>query len=169
MKNETNQLSYRHRKERQIALREFLTSLNFPCFATINYNRKEFSHREAKKTLCELQKRLEQAIFGRRFYKLPPSERLFFIAMPEHMNGNFHHHLLMRLPPERALYILLNAWFHLRQILPGATIMIKRLATADDVRATSFYSCKDSWNEENFNKFVISTEFASYKKKHPSV
>jgi hypothetical protein len=157
-------LSYNQRKELQCALRNFITDLNLPLFITINFNTK-ISKRRAEKILRELHKRLDRKMLGRRFYKRSKEERTFFVAMPEHMKSNYHYHLLLRPPTDKELYFRFNAWFHLMQLVPSASIMILKPKTADDVRATSFYSCKDSFKAENYDSFILSTQFASFKNK----
>lgn len=157
-----NDFNYPQRKELQIALRTFLTDLNLPMFVTINFNRRT-NLRRAYKQLREFHKMIDKDFLGRRFYLLPKEERTFFIAMPEHLNSNFHYHLLLRPPPEKELHFLFNAWFYLKKIVPSATIKISRLKTNDDVRKTSFYSCKDAIYVENYDNFIISTQFSNLK------
>lgn len=164
MINDSQDMTYDHRKELQVALRNFITDMNLPLFITISFNT-EMTYRRAVKVLNELQKNLDRKMFGRRFFKKSKDDRIFFIAVPEHFNSNLHFHKLLKIPKHKELFFIFNAWFYLRQLVPSATIQISRLTTAEDVRATSFYSCKDAINSENYNKFVISTQFASFKKR----
>lgn len=122
-------------------------------------------NRWSKKILYTFHKNVDYQRYGKRFYKLPTERRTFFIATPEGLQGNYHHHLLKTVPAQSELFLLYNAELEIQKIIPSATVKIYKLEAETDVRVTSFYSCKDTINSENYNRFVLSKEFSSFKKK----
>jgi len=160
MTNDFDDTTYQHRKELQIALRTFSVNLNPTFFVCLNFNT-QMTHRSAKRLLSRFQRKLDRKLFGKRFYKLPRERRIFFLAMPEGIYSNYHYHMLLTLPPKAEDYFVNNAERYLKYVLPAASLQISKLATATDERMTSFYSCKDAIYAENYNNFVVSTQFAS--------
>ena len=161
---ESTELPYDKKKELQVAFRLFLTELNLPCFATLNFN-KYLSTDAAYTLLRKFHRELDRTLFSKRFYEVPEEQRTFFIAMPEHLNSNFHYHMLMK-PPALAFKTFSDAASSVcSKNFPASSFHISKLNSTDDVRKTSFYSCKDLINQENYETFVVSTQFLSSKKK----
>jgi len=165
MTNDFDDSSFLYRKELQIALREFMTDMKMPLFPTICLNRAT-SHERAARILRDFQQLIDRKMFGRRFYKLHRSDRSFFIAVPEKAKNKSHYHLVLRVPKHKELFFKMNAWFYLRQGDRNAKIVTLHVETAEEIRKTSFYSRKDSWQRENYDNSVISTQFASFKKRY---
>lgn len=161
---ESTELPYDKKKELQVAFRLFLTDLNLPCFATLNFN-KYLSTNAAYTLLRKFHRELDRTLLKKRFHLLPQDERTFFIAMPEHLNSNFHYHMLMKPPAVEFEYFSSAASLVCVKNFPASSFHISKLNSTNDVRRTSFYSCKDLINQKNYENFVVSTQFLSSKKK----
>ena len=164
---ESTELPYDKKKELQVAFRLFLTDLHLPYFATLNFN-KYLSTDAAYFCLRKFHRELDRTVLGKNFRKLPAEQRTFFIAMPEHLNSNFHYHMLLRAPEVDSSFYITHATSLCRKFFPSSSLDITNLISTDDVRRTSFYSCKDMTNQKNYENFVISTQFLSNKKNSAS-
>jgi hypothetical protein len=170
------EINYQDRKELQVALRNFITNeLKANYFCTIKPNiemklQASAANRSlnAPRFFKEYHYELDRVLFGKYFYKNPIDQRTFFIAIPEHPNCNIHFHLLMIVPREKQVKFELHAKSVLHKILPSASMHIAKLKTETDIRMTTFYSCKDSINLENYENFIISTQFSRLKYQRPA-
>ena len=158
---------YAQRKERQHALRVFTTDLRCHYFNTLAPNN-NMSLKYARHFLNDFDKTIQTKLFGRKYYEIPLEERTFFIAFLEHINSNLHFHLIMNVPQHKRVAFEFYAPILLKQIIKSATIDIQRTETLPENRMSAYYSCKELLNEENYNNFVISTEFSKLPYRHPA-
>lgn len=159
--------NYTDRKARQTALRIFTRDLNCDYFVTLAPNN-DMNLKYSKRFLNDFDKAIQTKLFGRKFYKLALEERIFFIAFPENINSNFHFHLVMNVPNHKRVKFELYAPTILKQIIKSATIDLQRTETLTEQRKAAYYSCKQSYNVENYNNFVISSEFSKLPYRHPA-
>lgn len=152
------QHSYTERKELQAALRSFLVSLDLPLFVTVTFN-KSLSIAKAQKLLNEFHYEIQKSLWGKKFYRIPAEQRIFFIAFPEHIDSNIHYHLMLKVPPRYRVLFQIHAQHALSRVLESADIKIYEPKSPEDVIETKFYSTKDLFNELNYEHFVISTQF----------
>jgi len=153
-----SQHSYTERKELQAALRSFLVNLDLPLFVTVTFN-KSLSIAKAQKLLNEFHYEIQKSLWGKKFYRIPAEQRIFFIAFPEHIDSNIHYHLMLKVPPRYRVLFQIHAQKALSRVLESADVKFKEPQSPADVIKTKFYSTKDLFNELNYEHFVISTQF----------
>lgn len=153
-----SQHSYTERKELQVALRSFLVNLDLPLFVTVTFN-KSLSIAKAQKLLNEFHYEIQKSLWGKKFYRIPAEQRIFFIAFPEHIDTNIHYHLMLKVPPRYRVLFQIHAQNALSRVLESADLKIEEPPSPEDVIKTKFYSTKDLFNERNYEHFVISTQF----------
>lgn len=153
-----SQHSYTERKELQVALRSFLVSLDLPLFVTLAFN-KSLSIAKAQKLLNEFHYEIQKFLWGKKFYRIPAEQRIFFIAFPEHIDSNIHYHLMLKVPSRYRVLFQIHAQNALSRVLESADLKIEEPQSPEDVIKTKFYSTKDLFNEHNYEHFVISTQF----------
>lgn len=153
-----SQHSYTERKELQAALRSFLVNLDLPLFVTVTFN-KSLSIAKAQKLLNEFHYEIQKSLWGKKFYRIPAEQRIFFIAFPEHIQTNIHYHLMLRVPREYQERFKSSAQKALSRVLASADLQIDEPPSITDVTKTKFYSTKEISNELNYEHFVISTQF----------
>ena len=152
------QHSYTECKELQAALRSFLVNLDLPLFVTLAFN-KSLSVAKAQKLLNEFHYEIQKSLWGKKFYRIPAEQRIFFIAFPEHIDTNIHYHLMLKVPPRYRVLFQIHAQNALSRVLESADLKIEEPQSPEDVIKTKFYSTKDLFNERNYEHFVISTQF----------
>lgn len=158
--------SYAVRKELQQAMRSFVISLDPAYFVTANFNVPNMTLDQSRDALCEFDKRVNRRFHNKRFCHVNPSERLFFIAFPEHLNSNLHYHLLTRVPFQFKPRFEIYATYEMKRVIPSASLRVDKLRTHEDVRKATFYSSKDNFKIEHYDNFILSTEFLNLKKKY---
>jgi hypothetical protein len=175
MTDDFENTSYQHRKELQVNLRAFLTAMKPDYFVTLNPNiemtlqsRAGCRSISAPRFFKDYHQRLDRKLFGNTFYLNQLDKRTLFFAFPEHINSNLHFHMPIWVPHREQVKFEIYAQPILHTILPGASIHIARVETLTDQRKISFYSCKEAIFSENFENFVISTEFSNVKYQRPA-
>lgn len=136
----------------------FLCDQNFTHFITLCMN--DFQTVDVvRNRVRELHGRLDRGLLGSKWYKKPSDERTFFIGFHEHIDSNHHIHLLMRVKPqheERMFQIIIPEWLHLT---PKGTVKIKPI---DRLDTCSGYCLKEQYKLQNYESFIVSTEFISH-------
>jgi hypothetical protein len=153
-----SQHSYTERKELQAALRSFLVNLDLPLFVTLAFN-KSLSIAKAQKLLNELHYEIQKSLWGKKFYRIPAEQRIFFISFPEHIQTNIHYHIMLRVPREYQERFESSAQKALSRVLASADLRIHEPSSTTDAIKAKFYSTKEILNELNYEHFVISTQF----------
>ena len=157
---------YTTRKALQHAMRLFTVSLDPAYFVTANFNVPNMSLSQSRNALCEFDKRMNRRFYNKKFCHQQASDRLFFIAFPEHINSNLHYHLLTRVPQQLKPRFEIYAAYEMKRVIPSASLQVDKLRTAADVRKASYYACKETFKIENYDNFIFSTEFMNLKKKY---
>ena len=147
-----------NKKELKLAVQELVLSTEPRIIATLVFN-SYASLSRGYTALGRLHKKIDRKLFGKHFYKTGTKKRTYFTAFPEHIGTNLHYHMLLR-PQEqfvdKVVQIAPTIW---KQICPQGNMKLTTLKSEDDVRAVSFYSTKDCFKEENFENFIISSQF----------
>ena len=157
---------YLTRKELQHAMRLFTVNLDPAYFVTANFNVPNMTLKQSRDALCEFDKRMNRRFYNKKFCHQQASDRLFFIAFPEHINSNLHCHLLTRVPQQLKPRFEIYAAYEFKKVIPSASLRVDKLRTSDDIRKASYYACKENFKIENYDNFIISTEFSNSKKKY---
>lgn len=149
---------YDRRKELKEAIRQLAFSTDPKLFVTAVFN--DFiSISRARTVLKRFHRNVDYKFYGSSFSSADRSKRTFFFAFPENLNSNFHYHLLLTPPTgktERFIEVAEPIW---KKLCPSGNLKIDFIRTEEDRRKISFYSTKDCFIEQNFEHFIISTEF----------
>lgn len=132
----------------------FLRDQNFTHFVTLSMNDYQ-NIEDVRRKVRELHSRIDRRLLGSKWYKKPKDQRTFFIGFHEHINSNHHVHLLMRVKPEFERYIegiVGYEWCHLTE---KGTVDIQSIYSDGCVP----YCLKEQYKSQNFESFIVSTEF----------
>lgn len=103
---------------------------------------------------------LEQNIFRTKyFYKMPKEMRVQSICFPEHSNRNIHYHGLFVIPDifqSNVEFEAIKAW---QKVCKKGTIQMVKLQSPEDIYRTTNYSLKEIYKQQNYESFVIASEF----------
>ena len=136
------------------ALFEWLEQGDFNFFGTANFNR-QTTVAGATKSLNEWKRLVDRKILRRRVKDAPASDRLFFVAVPEHPNTNLHYHLLLHAPvnPLKTQRIATKYW---QLVVPSGDLWMPAIGDADDISRIAFYAVKDCWKGFGIDDFIVS-------------
>ena len=140
----------------------FLNSFDFDYFITANFNR-DTTPESGKKNLRYWHRKLDRKLFGEYFWKKKPEDRTFFIAFPEigSQNGKFHYHMLSKVPSDRRKGFENFASKYWEKQVRGGDLDVRFLRGDIDKQTVKSYTCKDVWRGENYENFLVSTEFSN--------
>lgn len=130
---------------------------NFTYFVTLVFNRCETID-SARKKLRMFHQKLDRKILGVDWYKKPHDQRTFFIAFPEHIASNLHYHLLVKVRDEYKGRFEEHAPSVWEGLVKSGSINIQEIY---DERGLISYCVKEQHKNQNFQSFIISTEFSS--------
>lgn len=150
-------------ESRQIrrALVRLSLHLNPSYFLTPALNRTERPD-VAARMLKELHATIDKKLFGKNFYKLKPNQRTISINFPEHMESNYHFHSFIHVPEaKRVKFQLYSKYFETvwREISKSGNLKILPISTTKDACRAINYSLKESFKFQNYENFIISSEF----------
>ena len=136
-------------------LGEHLSSYEFDYFVTLSFN-DYHSVTVARDKVKAFQARMDRKLLGRKWYKKPTTDRLFFIAFPEHINSNFHYHLLLKFPKcpieIMAKHMIDCMW---KDIVPKGSTNTQLIQNDGCIQ----YCLKEQYKSQNYGSFIISSEF----------
>ena len=128
----------------------------FHYFVTATFN-DERPVASAHRALDRWHKYIDRKVVGSAHTKKPLSERVFFVAMFEHLDTNIHAHMMLRLPElskfKRFTDHAENEW---RKIVSSGDIDLKAFWFPTGNIAASMYAGKDLHNPENYVAAMIS-------------
>lgn len=156
MTNYTN-TPYFDKKRLTQSMGEWLQDHGFTHFVTLAFNRMETID-SARKNLNKFHAKLDRKILGKNYYKKPKDQRTFFVAFIEHMNSNFHYHLLLKTPNQyisRLEFHLDSSW---QKVVNSGSSNVQAIY---DHRGCTSYCLKEQSNLKHFNNFILSHEFLS--------
>jgi hypothetical protein len=147
----------RRQFEQQAALREWLTEFEWSHFVTISFNQAT-TDLSAHRELRRVHQRLDQKLFGRRFYKRPDVDRTFFIALPE-VASSLHYHALFRVPYEK--HQLFETWAPVivKNIAKASSCDVTPVRSQFDKERIASYITKDAYASYSIENFIVSSEF----------
>lgn len=151
-------LNYPQAKERQIAFRDWLISLDFTVAATVAFNRDSNLHR-CRRDLGKFHQYCDKKMLGPNYYKMAQSERTLFIAFPEHFESNLHYHLLVKPAKNRIAHYLEVAPAIWDGICRSGSMEASTIDSSESEIKASRYCCKELWSELHYQNFIISNEF----------
>ena len=165
-------MNYTQGKDLQSALQLSMCDPNANYFVTATFQVQKFNHKRriqlsstthqsAKKTLKEWHARIDRKRLGNKWArKTKAADRMFFFPIPEHVNSNYHFHLMTTVPTRCDIF---EAWAQAVwvQVARGGSLTFKKLETNDDRAERISYMTKDAWQLDQLENFVISTEFSS--------
>ena len=136
------------------------SEFEFIFFITANFNR-ETTPQAGRAILSRWLQKMERKLFGKYYWKKRNEDRIFFIAFPEigGQTNQFHYHILLNLPINRKNDFLTFAPKFWENNVLGGTLDVNYLENELDVKKTVNYSSKDLWQPNNYNNFIVSTEF----------
>jgi hypothetical protein len=154
-------LTYTYNKALQCSFRDFVKDQESHYFITANFNR-DTNLNAARKSLGHWSARIDRMLLGKNWYKKNTDERVFFIACAHHLHSNMHWHLMLRLPQDgMRKNFLFNARDYWKQIVKSGRMDIQSVLSEKDKKLTSMYATGETWQPENYNAFIFSTEFSS--------
>lgn len=112
----------------------------------------------------EFHARVDRGVLGKYWHLKPYEERTLFIAFPEHLESNFHYHLLAKVPADKKIEFLVQARKAWSNLVPSGSIQVGNnndlfLKTELDRIKTLLYATKNIWNEKSLEDFIISPQF----------
>ena len=148
-------------------------------------NTQKIEHAKAKLRLFNT--KLNQALFGKNFYKkaLGKQEQILFILFPEKISSNLHYHGVAKVSNsdfykdkekrfnEEAQHTWTNSWKKTIQldtgerkevteaIVPGGQLWIERLKSKDDLKRIADYSTKEMKRYGNEEGVFITKDWTS--------
>jgi len=154
-------LTFASRKTLIIEFATWLETHDFQMHVTANFNR-ETTHINGRNKLKTWSSRLERKLFGSRYFKKSPEDRMFFVAIPETggFSGNLHYHMLVRLPRAKHELFELNADAVWKNLNPTGSLFVQKITeTRENMVRVINYDLKETWTKNSFPDIVISTEF----------
>jgi hypothetical protein len=145
-------------KELQGSLIELVRALQPNIFLTLVFNQ-HTSPISARQTLKHFYSGIERRCFGREFYKRAPAERLIALAFPEHITSNFHYHLIGHLPRHQHVTLPVYAKMTWKKLCPAGSLDVHHIGSDTDRTKIASYSCKEVFKAQNYENFIVSTEF----------
>lgn len=145
-------------KELQESLIELARGLRPNIFITLVFNR-EIAPLGARKTLKHFYSNIERRCLGKHFYRAPPEERLIAVAFPEHLSSNFHYHVVAHLPRRQLATFQVYAKCTWKALCEGGSIVLATVQAEKDRSSITSYCCKEAFKAQNYENFIISTEF----------
>ena len=147
----------RRQFDQQAELRKWLTEFEWSHFVTINFNQAT-TDLSARRALSRVHQRLDEKLFGKRFYKRPDADRTFFIAIPE-MASSPHFHALFRVPAEKRELFETWAPVIIKNIAQASSCDITPVQSQSDKQRIASYITKDAYAPRAIENFIVSSEF----------
>jgi hypothetical protein len=108
---------------------------------------------------------IERKLLGKYFYRKPAKDRIKSICFPEHINSNVHYHCIFSIPKRyhaKFTKIAIKIWLN---ICKSGHLEILPLITDDQRIGKIDYCHKEIFKLQNYESFVLHSEFWSFKKK----
>jgi hypothetical protein len=165
--------SYRHCLDRQRESARWLLDLDFDFWVSMNSNDSTFTFERGRIAVRKFGALVDHHLLGRRWQRFQSQERTFFVAVPEHADGELHYHILLKLPRKARQKFQrfqdfgqgLTRKLKRKRIFPRGDAKVDQLTGHGDVAdlenqlKTVCYTAGDLWMEENWNNMIISSEF----------
>lgn len=142
----------------QASLTDVILNLRPNIFLTLVFNR-ETSPTFARNSLKHFFSNVERRCLGKDYYKQAPAERLIAVAFPERLTSNFHYHVIGHLPRQQLVTVPIYAKVTWSRLCPAGSLVIDHLGDDIDCAKAASYSCKEVFKAQNYENFIVSTEF----------
>jgi len=140
------------------ALQGWIAGGDYNFAATANFNRTTTLD-AANKKLVQWQCMVNKKILGRGWQNAAATDRLFYIAIPEHQASNLHYHMVIRIPVMLPKYMLKaqRRMAKLWQVaVPSGAMWISALDDIGDLARVATYATKDLWDGKGIDGFIVS-------------
>ena len=178
----TEEIIFQQNDEIKLGLRELANSLNPTHSIDFIYNyetdedrqREGFHRKFYNKEKALLRRRdelklfhasLERKLLGKYFYRKPAKDRIKSICFPEHIDSNVHYHGIFSIPKryhDKFTNLAIMSWL---KICKSGHLEILPLITDDQRIGKINYCHKEIFKLQNYESFVLHSEFWSFKKK----
>lgn len=108
---------------------------------------------------------IERKLLGKYFYRKPAKDRIKSICFPEHIDTNVHYHGIFSIPNRyhaKFTNLAIMSWF---KICKQGRLEILPLITEEQRIGKIDYCHKEIFKLQNYEGFVLHSEFWSFKKK----
>jgi hypothetical protein len=112
----------------------------------------------ARRLISRIHQRLDQKLFGRKFFKRPESARTFFVAVPE-VASSLHYHFLFRVPAEKHDLFLAYAPAIIKNVAKASSCQIDAVRSQADKDRIASYITKDAYMKHSIENYIVSSEF----------
>lgn len=153
--------SYEKAKALQEALGELVLSIKPNMFVTLKPNDPEITKYRIRKLLRYYHACIDRKCLGRKYYNAPLTQRSLSIAFVEHINSEIHYHLMVRVQPRFIVLLEFYGEKIWKEICPSGTSKLCKISTQFDLGRISAYVRKETFKAENYENFVITTEFST--------
>jgi hypothetical protein len=153
--------SYEKAKALQEALGELVLSIAPNMFVTLKPNDPEITKYRVRRLLRYFHASIDRKCMGNYYYRAPLTERSLSIGFVEHINSEIHYHLMMRVQPRYLPRFEIYGGQIWKQICPSGTSKLCKISTRFDLERISAYVRKETFKAENYENFVITTEFST--------
>ena len=147
------------RKPIHAAYVDFISAHGADYFVGLAFNR-EITITGARRSFGKLLARIDSFYLGGKWAKFPSDERTLAFAVMEHVASNLHLHAVMKLPRGRTKRSVVTAETlipaHWEKLVPSGSCDIKPITY---LRGAASYMTKEFNNPENWDHFIISTDF----------
>lgn len=137
------------------AWRDFVKEQKCDLAITFNFNR-EISIQSATDKVGAFLARMDRHFLGRGWFRKPADQRVFLLAIPEHLDSNLHIHAVAKLPDgkiESFLGIARQTW---TDLVSSGDIHI---ATIYDQQGWAQYMTKGIYDDRVQQGAFVSTQF----------
>lgn len=121
----------------------------------------EISLNSAHRKIKYFDTQVHRKLLGKYYYKKPSHRRIISICFPEHIDNNLHYHGIIWVPEkfhDTFENTAIIAW--LRACKSGY-LEIGKLQTPSDIRQATNYCLKEIYKLQNYEHFVLSSQFWS--------
>ncbi len=156
MENYIGNNGYTFNKRLNDELQQFIVDFDGDYFVTAVFNR-ETNLAGAEKRLEHWSNCVNRKLYGKKWFKLPATDRLQYIGAPEHLNSNLHWHMTLKLAGGkkdwRFAFIAPKLWQKYNQ---SGSMDVQKVLTAQDQITVGSYITKDTWLPSNYNSVKYS-------------
>jgi len=152
-----------HNAENKQGLLDLALSLAPTHNIDFNFNR-ERSIEGSKEEINFFHAGIERKILGKYFYRKPARERIKSICFIEHIDSNLHYHGLVHIPKHYHSKFNNQAIKTWLKICPSGWLEITPIPTEPEIFIKSNYAHKEIFKLQNYENFVLHSEFWSFKK-----
>ena len=123
----------------------------------------DISLRSACRKIKHFDTQVHRKLVGKYFYKKPADQRIISICFPEHIDSNLHYHGVFRVPEQFHDKFQITAILAWLRVCQSGHLTISGLQNPSDIHQATNYCLKEIYKIQNYEHFVLSSEFWSSK------